>query len=164
MFDAWKSDPIRAHMVLCLAECVCDSWLPVNSSGFNGKHPVINPHSCPYIPSCNDSYVSTPTWSKASGIQQFAPIEFRMDHSKVHLAYEHSPILGDTAYGWHHMNRRYASVAQRPMWLERSWKKGTLCDWNPQGGAEGPISSTTIGCGIWVNSQGIAAGGSTFHA
>eukprot|EP00435_Cladocopium_sp_Y103_P031349 s1565_g7.t3 len=39
----------------------------------------------------------------------------RTHQIRVHMAEEHSPILGDTAYGWHHMNRRYASWAQRPM-------------------------------------------------
>lgn len=39
----------------------------------------------------------------------------RTHQIRVHLADEHSPILGDTAYGWHHMNRRYAQLAQRPM-------------------------------------------------
>jgi len=39
----------------------------------------------------------------------------RTHQIRVHLAEEHSPILGDATYGWQHMNRRYASVATRPM-------------------------------------------------
>eukprot|EP00438_Fugacium_kawagutii_P022261 Skav211435 [mRNA] locus=scaffold1591:48059:49838:- [translate_table: standard] len=50
----------------------------------------------------------------------------------VHLAEEHTPILGDTAYGWQHMNRRYASIAPRPMSLGEvallRWGRGEPVD------------------------------------
>jgi len=39
----------------------------------------------------------------------------RTHQIRVHLAEEHSPILGDASYGWEHLNRRYAGLATRPM-------------------------------------------------
>ena len=39
----------------------------------------------------------------------------RTHQIRVHLAEEHSPILGDACYGWEHLNRRYAGLATRPM-------------------------------------------------
>ncbi|CAJ1420564.1 unnamed protein product [Effrenium voratum] len=39
----------------------------------------------------------------------------RTHQIRIHLAEEHTPILGDATYGWAFMNRRYASAAQRPM-------------------------------------------------
>ena len=39
----------------------------------------------------------------------------RTHQIRVHLAEEHSPILGDSSYGWGHLNRRYAGLATRPM-------------------------------------------------
>ena len=39
----------------------------------------------------------------------------RTHQIRVHLAEEHSPIIGDACYGWEHLNRRYAGLATRPM-------------------------------------------------
>ena len=146
MFDAWKSDLIRAHMellswVLCVA---VDCLRIMQVSRANSDHYPARGGAHKYQPaklSCNCTNL------KASRIQQLAPLSNFAAHCKVHLADEHSPILGDTAYGWHHMNRRYAQLAQRPMWLE-------ICHCVGAGiRREESISSTLMGCGMGQQSR-----------
>jgi len=61
------------------------------------------------------TYVRALAEGRETALLELRPRTGRTHQIRVHLAEEHTPVLGDTTYGMTGANRRFARLAQRPL-------------------------------------------------